>query len=47
MSEPFAVVEFQVSFPSASICQKAIEKYYPQCQHNMMVTDMRSHICRS
>jgi predicted phage-related endonuclease len=40
MSEPFAVVEFKFMFPFGFDLQKAIEKYYPQCQHNMMVTDM-------
>jgi predicted phage-related endonuclease len=36
---PFAVVEFKFMFPFGFDIEKAIEKYYPQCQHNMMVTD--------
>jgi predicted phage-related endonuclease len=41
----FAVVEFKFMFPFGFDLQKAIEKYYPQCQHNMMVTDMAvSHL---
>jgi predicted phage-related endonuclease len=39
-SIPFAVVEFKFMFPFGFDLEKAIEKYYPQCQHNMMVTDM-------
>jgi hypothetical protein len=38
--DPFAVVEFKFMFPFGFDIEKAIEKYYPQCQHNMMVTDM-------
>lgn len=38
-SDPFAVVEFKFMFPFGFDIEKAIEKYYPQCQHNMMVTD--------
>lgn len=39
-STPFAVVEFKFMFPFGFDIEKAIEKYYPQVQHNMMVTDM-------
>jgi predicted phage-related endonuclease len=35
-----AVVEFKFMFPFGFDLEKAITKYYPQCQHNMMVTDM-------
>ena len=39
-SKPFALVEFKFMFPFGFDIEKAIEKYYPQCQHNMMVTDL-------
>jgi predicted phage-related endonuclease len=39
-SDPFAVAEFKFMFPFGFDKEKAAEKYYPQCQHNMMVTDM-------
>jgi len=39
-SEPFGIVEFKFMFPFGFDLTKAIEKYYPQCQHNMMVTDL-------
>jgi predicted phage-related endonuclease len=39
-SNPFAVVEFKFMFPFGFDLESAIKKYYPQCQHNMMVTDM-------
>ncbi|ARQ95268.1 hypothetical protein [Bradyrhizobium phage BDU-MI-1] len=39
-SDPIAVVEFKFMFPFGFDKQKALEKYYPQCQHNMMVADL-------
>ncbi|MEH2517371.1 putative phage-related endonuclease [Bradyrhizobium sp. AZCC 1610] len=39
-SAPFGIVEFKFMFPFGFDMEKAIEKYYPQCQHNMMVTDL-------
>jgi hypothetical protein len=39
-SEPIAVVEFKFMFPFGFDKQKALEKYYAQCQHNMMVADL-------
>ena len=39
-SDPFGIVEFKFMFPFGFDIEKAIEKYYPQCQHNMMVTDL-------
>lgn len=37
---PFAMVEFKFMFPFGFDLEKAIEKYFPQCQHNMMVTGL-------
>jgi predicted phage-related endonuclease len=39
-SPPIAVVEFKFMMPFSFSVESAIKKYYPQCQHNMMVTDM-------
>lgn len=35
-----AMVEFKFMFPFGFDKQKAYDKYYPQCQHNMMVMDL-------
>lgn len=39
-SPPIAVVEFKFMMPFGFDKQKALEKYYAQCQHNMMVADL-------
>lgn len=39
-ADPHAVVEFKFMMPFGFDKQKAVEKYYAQCQHNMMVTDL-------
>lgn len=39
-SDPIAIVEFKFMFPFGFNKQEAYEKYYPQVQHNMMVTDL-------
>jgi len=39
-SEPFAMVEFKFMFPFGFDKQAALEKYYPQVQHNLMVTEL-------
>lgn len=39
-SEPIAVVEFKFMFPFGFNKQDALEKYYAQVQHNMMVADL-------
>ncbi|MGJ4945173.1 YqaJ viral recombinase family protein [Bradyrhizobium sp. HKCCYLS1011] len=41
-----SMVEFKFMFPFGFSVESAIEKYYPQCQHNMMVTGLpRSYLC--
>lgn len=37
---PFAMVEFKFMFPFGFSIDAAIKKYFPQCQHNMMVTGL-------
>ncbi len=37
-----SMVEFKFMFPFGFSVEKAIEKYFPQCQHNMMVTGLPS-----
>jgi predicted phage-related endonuclease len=37
---PFAMVEFKFMFPFGFSIDNAIKKYFPQCQHNMMVTGL-------
>jgi predicted phage-related endonuclease len=39
-TEPFAMVEFKFMFPFGFDKQAALEKYYPQVQHNLMVTEL-------
>lgn len=39
-ADPIAVVEFKFMFPFGFSKEEAYEKYYPQVQHNMMVTDL-------
>jgi YqaJ-like viral recombinase domain len=39
-ADPIAVAEFKFMFPFGFSKEAAYEKYYPQCQHNMMVTDL-------
>jgi predicted phage-related endonuclease len=39
-SDPFAMVEFKFMFPFGFDKQAALEKYYPQVQHNLMVTEL-------
>jgi predicted phage-related endonuclease len=39
-SDPIAIVEFKFMFPFGFSKEAAYEKYYPQVQHNMMVTDL-------
>jgi predicted phage-related endonuclease len=39
-SKPIGMVEFKFMFPFGFDWEKAIEKYFPQCQHNMMVTGL-------
>jgi predicted phage-related endonuclease len=42
---PRGLVEFKFMMPFGFSKEKAVEKYFPQCQHNMMVTDMSvSHL---
>ncbi|WP_315768555.1 MULTISPECIES: YqaJ viral recombinase family protein [unclassified Bradyrhizobium] len=41
-----SMVEFKFMFPFGFSLDKAIEKYFPQCQHNMMVTGLpTSQLC--
>lgn len=40
--DPFTMVEFKFMMPFNFSVDKAIEKYFPQLQHNMMVTGMPS-----
>ncbi|WP_439357943.1 YqaJ viral recombinase family protein [Bradyrhizobium sp. DASA03007] len=39
-SDPIAIAEFKFMFPFGFSKEAAYEKYYPQVQHNMMVTDL-------
>ena len=39
-SEPIAIAEFKFMFPFGFSKEAAYEKYFPQVQHNMMVTDL-------
>jgi predicted phage-related endonuclease len=39
-SKPIGLAEFKFMFPFGFDKQKAFDKYFPQCQHNMMVTGM-------
>lgn len=38
--DPFAMLECKFMFPFGFDLQKAIEKYFPQCQHNMMCSGL-------
>ncbi|WP_315729907.1 YqaJ viral recombinase family protein [Bradyrhizobium sp. SZCCHNRI2010] len=41
-----SMAEFKFMFPFGFSVEKAIEKYFPQCQHNMMVTGLpTSQLC--
>ncbi|SHH03532.1 YqaJ viral recombinase family protein [Bradyrhizobium erythrophlei] len=40
--KPFAMVEFKFMFPFGFSIDNAVTKYFPQCQHNMMVTGLPS-----
>jgi hypothetical protein len=39
-TDPIAIAEFKFMFPFGFSKEAAYEKYYPQVQHNMMVTDL-------
>jgi predicted phage-related endonuclease len=39
-SDPIAIAEFKFMFPFGFSKEAAYEKYFPQVQHNMMVTDL-------
>jgi len=39
-ADPHAIIEMKFMMPFGFSKEKAFEKYYAQCQHNMMVTDL-------
>jgi len=39
-AKPIGMAEFKFMFPFGFDKDKAVEKYFPQCQHNMMVTGL-------